>query len=371
MHGQWNGYYQGTNTGSISVNIDEMLYTYKGVAYINEQNLALPRTAATFETPTKANKQIFIAHIEPVNPQTGMADNWERIKHLYANGVSIPKTANVDVRHTKNFLHLKWVTDIGTKGKCKLPKSHASKPSNVSASQMSWSDFKSAIEKLDGSRSLIFRGQSEKWRLRTSFHRRGRADLFRFIREDIPTLHKHLSLRTTHLFDLTVPDQNGAFFNLVQHHGYPTPLLDWTYSPYVAAFFAFNDVDKKQAETAKESDCVRIYIFNQNLWCSTFQQHIQLLTSTSHFSIAEFLSTNNERMIPQQAISSVTNVDDIESHILSHQQRGKIFLTAIDIPKRERAKAMLELQYMGITAASLFPGLDGTCADLRERNFRG
>jgi hypothetical protein len=371
MYGQWNGYYQGTNTGSISVNIDEMLSTYKGVAYMNEQNPALPRTAAAFETLTKANKQTFRAAIEVVNPYTGMVDSWANIKHLYANNVNIPTSATVDARHTKNFLHLKWVTDIGTKGKCKLPKSHASKPSNVFATQMSWSDFKSAIEKLNGSQSLIFRGQSDKWRLRTSFHRRGRADLFRFIREDIPTLHRHLSLRTTHLFDLTVPDQNGAFFNLVQHHGYPTPLLDWTYSPYVAAFFAFNDVDKKQAETAKESDCVRIYIFDQNLWRSTFQQHIQLLNSTPHFSIAEFLSTNNERMIPQQAISSVTNVDDIESHILSHQQRGEIFLTAIDIPKRERAKAMLELQYMGITAASLFPGLDGTCADLRERNFRG
>ena len=57
MHGQWNGYYKGANTGSISVNIDEMLFTYKGVAYMNEQNPALPRTAAAFETQTKANKQ--------------------------------------------------------------------------------------------------------------------------------------------------------------------------------------------------------------------------------------------------------------------------------------------------------------------------
>ena len=122
---------------------------------------------------------------------------------------------------------------------------------------------------------------------------------------------------------------------------------------------------------AKEDDCVRIYVFHQKLWCKKYEQIKQLLTSTSHFSIAEFLSTNNERMIPQQAISSVTNIDDIENYILSKQQQGDIFLTAINIPKREREKAMTELQYMGITAASLFPGLDGTCADLRERNFRG
>jgi hypothetical protein len=371
MHGQWNGYYQGTNTGSISVNIDEMLSTYKGVAYINEQNPSLPRTAAAFETQTKANKQTFTALIEPVNPFTGMADSWANIKHMYADNVVIPTSASVEVRHTKNFLHLKWVSNIGTKGKCKLPKSQASRPSNVQSIKMDWRTFKSAIEKLDSTRSFIFRGQSDTWRLRTAFHRRGRADLHRFILEDIPALHRHLSLRTTHLFDLSVPDQNGAFFNLVQHHGYPTPLLDWTYSPYVAAFFAFNDVDKKIAETAKDDDCVRIYIFHQKLWCEKFQQIKQLLTSTAHFSIAEFLSTNNERMIPQQAISSVTNIDDIESYILFNQQHGDTFLTAIDIPKKERTKAMTELQYMGITAASLFPGLDGTCADLRERNFRG
>jgi len=30
---------------------------------------------------------------------------------------------------------------------------------------------------------------------------------------------------------------------------------------------------------------------------------------------------------------------------------------------------MNELAYMGITAGALFPGLDGTCEELKEKNF--
>lgn len=39
------------------------------------------------------------------------------------------------------------------------------------------------------------------------------------------------------------------------------------------------------------------------------------------------------------------------------------------LPRRDRRQAMNELSYMGITAGSLFPGLDGACEELKERNF--
>jgi hypothetical protein len=75
-------------------------------------------------------------------------------------------------------------------------------------------------------------------------------------------------------------------------------------------------------------------------------------------------------MIPQQAASTVTNVDDMETYIRKRETSAKKkYLQAIDLPVRERKQVVRELSYMGITASSLFPGLDGVCAELRERNF--
>ena len=74
-------------------------------------------------------------------------------------------------------------------------------------------------------------------------------------------------------------------------------------------------------------------------------------------------------MIPQQASSSVTNIDDIESYIRGRETTEKVYLTAIDLPLKQRQVIVEELQYMGITAGSLFPGLDGACEELKQRRF--
>ena len=75
-------------------------------------------------------------------------------------------------------------------------------------------------------------------------------------------------------------------------------------------------------------------------------------------------------MVPQQGLLTISNVDDIEGYIAEHEEaRGKKYLEAIDLPASERAQVMTELRMMGITAGSLFPGLDGVCEQLREQNF--
>ena len=75
-------------------------------------------------------------------------------------------------------------------------------------------------------------------------------------------------------------------------------------------------------------------------------------------------------MVPQQALSTVANVDDIEELVaFVERKNGKTYLQVIDLPILERPQIIQELSLMGITAGSIFPGLDGACEQLREKNF--
>lgn len=369
MKGQWIGEYKGTSTGQVIINIDERSSYFQGVAYLNESNSEIPNTAAFFRTPEKERKFKFRTDaIVPINPFTGNTDSWENLKkHFRDNAIS--EFADAQGEWNESELILSWVTELGVSGECKLKRSRAGEPSELVSLEKDWDSYKEYVSSLEGHR-FLFRGQNEPWRLRTSYHRAGRADLIRFLNEDIQTLHRQLSARTKHVFNLLIPNENGAFFNLVQHHGYPTPLLDWSYSPYVAAFFAYRGISKEQAEKADPSKKVRILVFDQAQWKSDWNQILNIVTNGLHLSIGEFMAIENERMIPQQAASTVTNIDDIELYIKAKEaEKGKVYLSAIDLPVINREKVVQELRYMGITAGSMFPGLDGACEELRERNF--
>lgn len=368
MQGQWLGTYTGTSTGAIMVNIDERESCYQGTAYLVEDNPIGFVPAASFKTTDKNSN--FTFRTDPIRPvsELGLFLDWEQVKKAFP-GHNFSQYADVTGSWDAGSLKLQWSTDIGAKGTCTLPRSRASQSSELVAVEKDWDSYKKHVTTLDLKRPL-FRGQRGTWRLQTSFHRRGRADLARFIGEDLPLLHRHLSARTRHVFNLSIPDENGAFINLVRHHGYPTPLLDWTYSPFVAAFFAYHKISNKDAAKAQSDEKVRVLVFNRQQWCVDCVQILFVAPPRPHVSVCEFIAIENERMIPQQAVSTVTNVDDIETY-LKHmeEQTHETYLTAIDLPKRDRQRVMRELSYMGITAGALFPGLDGACEELTERNF--
>lgn len=354
MNGQWVGRFSGSSTGRLNVNVDELDGCYQGSAGLVEDDLSFPSTLIFFRTPNKERELRFrTTSISFVHPKRDTFHVWEEIRNEFRPDVHVSEYTDIQASWSEDFLELSWITQKGESNTARLLRSRAGHPSDLPATRMTWSEFRQYISTHGPTRKQIFRGQNKPWRLRSSFHRSGRADFFRYVREDIPGLHRHVSARTKHLFNLEIPDQNGAFYNLVQHHGYPTPLLDWTYSPYVAAFFAYRGISKEKADAAKPEDAVRIHAFDLAQWVDAFPLPLPPKALSAHLNIAfvEFVAMDNDRLVPQQSISMITNVDDVESFI-KQQDQTKTFLRAIDLPLTERRQAIVELSYMGITAGS-------------------
>jgi hypothetical protein len=367
MKGQWIGKYksQGGVDGRLIINIDKVGDYFEGTAfrYTDDETL---NSVAYFSTSDINSEKEITADIFPVHPKNGRKISWEVIENQDYKSNSNLKKLIITFKRIDDELHLDATSDGDFNLTSILTRTSENNDSKIDGKEMSWCEFKSHISNLSDSQYL-FRGQKEQqWKLRTSFHRGGRYQIHKFINEDVPQLHRRLSSITPHFFNLDCPVQNWAFWNLLQHHGYPTPLLDWTYSPYVAAFFAFQEWPKNYTD----NEFARIYIFNSNAWKKDNQTFDNLFTFIPHFSVMDFTAIDNPRMVPQQAVTSLTNIDDIEAHIIERESdKSTRYLQAIDIPANQREKVMRDLRFMGITAGSMLPGIDGICKEMRERNF--
>jgi hypothetical protein len=149
----------------------------------------------------------------------------------------------------------------------------------------SWEDFEAEIKKFeDPTRKLWdevwFRGQSDAtWPLLTTLERRSDktravADYLNLIGEIEPAIETFTGnefvrphrpeveqfCREYDLFDNKFRGQ-ATYLAHLRHGGFPSPLLDWTASPYVAAYFAFHN--------ARHDGDVAIYAYRE--WASKFK----------------------------------------------------------------------------------------------------
>jgi hypothetical protein len=193
MNGQWLGRYSGTNSGTLFINLDDMGSHYAGNAFAYDDNPSLPHTYAYVRTPNKETSCHLCLELAPLHPHTGEPANWNQISPLFGPSIIFPKRAEADLELADGVLKVRWKTDIETLGSGDIAATRAGEPSEYEplAEVNSWAKFKSYVIDLEH-RRFIFRGQRDPMRLRTGFHRTRRADLLRFLSQDIPTLYRHL-----------------------------------------------------------------------------------------------------------------------------------------------------------------------------------
>jgi hypothetical protein len=366
MDGQWHGLV-GNGTGYANIEIDDFGDHFAGRAHLFDAQVNFV-IVSMFKTANKSSVQKIRVQLTYETVGGLVTISKDELKNKYP-GATFPDEADIELRLTQKGLAVTVHIVAGTSKafKATLPASGANRPSRLAADRAikSWAKFKQMVGTLPRDK-YIFRGQPVPKRLRSSFHRSNRKDLCRYINVDIPQMHRVLSSSTRHFFNLAEETQNAAFWNLLQHHGYPTPLLDWTHSPYVAAYFSL----RTKAEHPEANRKVRIFMFDAAQWKADFTQLKSVANVHPHFSLLEAISLENPRAMPQQALSAITTVDDVESYLSQlGKERQRSYLRVFDLPYSERTQILGDLRLMGISAGALFPGIDGACEEMRSRMF--
>jgi FRG domain len=146
----------------------------------------------------------------------------------------------------------------------------------------------------------------------------------------------------------------------LRHHGFPSPLLDWSHSLYVAAFFAFSE---------PKAERVALFAYQE------FAGHGKASSSDKEqiHTLGTNIRTHQRHFLQQAEYTAALRYEDgswrLASHmdVLSEGRENQDHLWKLTVPADEARSVIKQLEHYNINAFSLFQSEDALLATLTSR----
>jgi len=208
------------------------------------------------------------------------------------------------------------------------------------------------------SRKPIFRGQRRNWPLLP----RVTGDLPRgALLKNEKKLIEEFKKQAPRCLQV-VPNNDLDWLVVAQHHGLPTRLLDWTYDPYVALWFAFEKSEKKDSHP-------EVWVLN-----TTEEEHVPSMEDARPFSGSRTKVFNPGFKIPRVkaqkgCFTLFKYVDVAEKGFVALERNAKLRtrLTRIRIANYSRETIINRLTEMGYTKEIIYPNIDEVAEKVKNQ----
>ena len=150
------------------------------------------------------------------------------------------------------------------------------------------------------------------------------------------------------------------FMTYLRHYGFPSPLLDWSESPYIATYFAFRELPKEKTESVS----IFAYLEHSGIkfaWGT--EPNIKVL--------GPYMRTDKRHFLQQSYYTVCTEGEKDQARYVSHEKvfsqanKRQDHLWKFNITASERVKVLKKLDMYNINAYSLF----GSEESLMETEF--